>query len=101
DGDAERGRKLFGSNGLSCVKCHAITADGAATGGPSLADAAKRFTVAHLVESVLLPNKTISPVFKATLIVTKQGKPYIGLVTSETGESIEMILTDTNKVTIA
>ena len=101
DGDAERGRKLVGASGLGCAKCHAATADAATTGGPSLADAAKRFTVAHLVESVLLPNKTISPVFKATLIVTNEGKAYTGLVTSETGEKVEMILTDTNKVTIA
>ena len=54
-----------------------------------------------LFESVLLPNKTISPVFKATLIVTKQGKTYTGLVTSETAAQIEMILSDANKETIA
>ncbi len=101
EGDAERGRKLFGAEGLGCAKCHAATADAATTGGPSLADAAKRFTVAHLVESVLLPNKTISPVFKATLIVTQGGKTYTGLVTSETGEKVDMILTDASKVTIA
>jgi putative heme-binding domain-containing protein len=101
EGDAERGRKLFGAEGLGCAKCHAATTDAITTGGPSLADARKRFTVAHLVESVLLPNKTISPVFKATLIVSKQGKTYSGLVTSETGEKVEMILTDTNKVTVA
>jgi putative heme-binding domain-containing protein len=101
EGDAERGRKLFAGNGLGCAKCHAATADAVTTGGPSLADAAKRFTVAHLVESVLLPSKTVSPVFKATLIVTTQGKPYTGLVTSETAEKVEMILTDTNKITIA
>jgi putative heme-binding domain-containing protein len=101
EGDAERGRKLFGAGGLGCAKCHAVTADAVATGGPSLAESAKRFTVAHLVESVLLPNKTVSPIFKATSILTKEGKSYSGLVTSETAEKIEMILTDTNKVTIA
>jgi putative heme-binding domain-containing protein len=101
EGDAERGRKLFGASGLGCAKCHAVTADAVATGGPSLAEAAKRFTVAHLVESVLLPNKTISPVFKATSIVTKEGKAYSGLVTSDTAEKVEMILSDTTKVTFA
>jgi putative heme-binding domain-containing protein len=101
EGDAARGRKLFAADGLGCAKCHAATADAAATGGPSLADAAKRFTIAHLVESVLLPNKTVSPVFKTTLIVTRAGKTYSGLVTGETAERVEMVLTDTNKVTIA
>ena len=101
EGDSVRGGKLFSANGLGCAKCHAATIDAATNGGPSLADAAKRFTVTHLVESVLLPNKTISPVFKATLIVTKQGKTYTGLVTGETAAQIEMILSDANKATIA
>ncbi|MFN0051330.1 MAG: c-type cytochrome [Planctomycetales bacterium] len=100
-GDAARGKKLFSADGLGCAKCHAATVEAAVTGGPSLADAAKRFTIAHLVESVLLPNKTISPVFKATTIVTKQGKTLTGLVTSDTAQRVEMILTDTNKVTLA
>ncbi|MSR57611.1 MAG: c-type cytochrome [Planctomycetaceae bacterium] len=100
-GDVESGKKLFSASGLGCAKCHAETAESAVTGGPSLADAVKRFTVAHLVESVLLPNKTISPVFKATTIVTKEGKTFTGLVIGETGEKLEMILTDTNRVTIA
>ncbi len=101
EGDAVRGGKLFGASGLGCAKCHAATVDAVANGGPSLAEAGKRFTVAHLVESVLLPNKTISPIFKATLIVTKQGKTYTGLVTSETAAQIEMILSDATKATIA
>ncbi|MBI3860321.1 MAG: c-type cytochrome, partial [Planctomycetia bacterium] len=100
-GDAERGGKLFSSDGLGCAKCHAVTSESVAVGGPSLADAAKRFTVAHLVESVLLPNKTISPVFKATSIVTKAGKVYSGLVTGDTAEKVEMILSDATKATIA
>jgi putative heme-binding domain-containing protein len=56
--------------------------------------------VAHLVESVLLPNKTISPVFKATVIATKQGKVFTGLVVNDTADKVEMILTDTTRVTI-
>jgi putative heme-binding domain-containing protein len=99
-GDAARGKKLFSADGLGCAKCHAISNEGAAAGGPSLADAARRFTVAHLVESVLLPNKTISPVFKATVIATRQGKVFTGLIVSDTAERVELILTDTNRVTI-
>lgn len=100
-GNVAQGKKLFAAGGLGCAKCHAVGAEAAATGGPNLSDAARRFTVAHLVESVLLPNKTVSPVFKATLVVTKAGKTYSGLVTGETAEKIEMILSDTNKVAIA
>ena len=99
-GNIENGKKLFAANGLGCAKCHAVTADAAINAGPSLADAAKRFSVPHLVESVLIPGKQISPVFKATLIVTKDGKQALGLVTGETAEKLELILTDATKLTI-
>ncbi|MDB5387579.1 MAG: hypothetical protein JWM11_3225, partial [Planctomycetaceae bacterium] len=99
-GNAENGKKLFSANGLGCAKCHAVSADAAINAGPSLADAAKRFTVPHIVESVLLPGKQISPVFKATLVVTKDGKQHIGLVTGETAEKLELILTDATKLSI-
>lgn len=99
-GNAENGKKLFSATGLGCAKCHAATADAVINAGPSLADAAKRFTIPHLVESVLLPNKQISPVFKATLIVTTEGRQHIGLVTGETAEKLEMIQTDATPITI-
>src|SRR5207247_184902 len=60
-GDARRGRKLYVS--LNCAKCHAITDDSPVSGGPSLAQARRRFTVPYVVESVLTPSMQISPVF--------------------------------------
>jgi putative heme-binding domain-containing protein len=99
-GNAETGRKLFSADGLGCAKCHAATQDAAVTGGQSLAEAGKRFTVAHLVESVLLPNKQVSPVFKATQILTKEGKTLTGLEIGETAEKVEMILSDTTRLSI-
>lgn len=100
-GDAENGRRLFGANGLGCVKCHAIAPDAAINAGPSLADSAKRFTVSHLVESVLVPNKMVSPVFKATLVVTKQGKQHTGLVVTDIADKLELILPDATRLTLA
>jgi putative heme-binding domain-containing protein len=97
-GDAKKGRLLFGTVG--CAKCHAVTADAAVSGGPSLADARKRFTVPYLVESVLLPSKQISPVFRATLIETKAGKAISGLVVKETADVIELLLPDATRTEI-
>jgi len=82
-GDAEQGRKLFGT--LGCVKCHAITADQAGGGAPSLTDAGKRFNLAYLVESMLLPSRQVAEQFRTTVITTKQGLTLTGLVVSETG----------------
>ena len=98
EGNAENGRNLFAT--LACVKCHAVSADGPVTGGPSLAEARQRFTVSHLVESILLPNKQVSPIFQATLIVTDDGRQHTGLVLGETAEKIDLLLTDTNRETI-
>lgn len=100
-GDIARGRKLFSAEGLGCAKCHAIRADQPITGGPSLAEAAKRFTIPHLVESVLAPSRMVSPVFKATLVITKDGKQASGLVIGETGEKLELLLPDAKRVTFA
>src|SRR5262249_23532890 len=73
-GDAERGRKLFGVDALGCARCHAVRPNQKGGGGPSLAEAGKRFTVAHLVEAVLAPGKQVAPVFGTTSIVTVDGE---------------------------
>lgn len=99
-GDPVRGRKLFGAESLGCVKCHAVTASQAGGGGPSLADAGKRFTLPYLVESVLVPSKVISPVFRSTVITTHEGKVITGLVVSETGEKVELLLPDTKRISV-
>ena len=98
-GDAKRGRQLFES--LACAKCHAITPDANVIGGPSLADARKRFTIPYLVESILLPSKQISPVFKATYLELKTGMVLTGLVVNETAEKLELLLPDASRRTIA
>jgi putative heme-binding domain-containing protein len=100
-GDVARGKTLFSSEGLGCAKCHAIRADQPVVGGPSLAETSKRFTVPHLVESVLAPSRMISPVFKATLVVTKDGRQVSGLMIGETGEKLELLLPDAKRVTFA
>jgi putative heme-binding domain-containing protein len=97
-GDAARGKKLFET--IGCGKCHAITPDAVATGGPSLVDAARRFTVPYLVESVLLPSKQLSPIFRATGIITTDGRQLTGLVVGETAEKVELLQLDAKRVSI-
>ncbi|HEY4260792.1 MAG TPA: c-type cytochrome, partial [Schlesneria sp.] len=99
-GDVTRGKKLFAAESLGCAKCHAATATQAGGGGPSLADAGKRFTVPYLVESVLAPNKVISPVFKSSVITTSDGKVITGLVVSETSDKLEVLQPDTKRISL-
>jgi putative heme-binding domain-containing protein len=98
-GDVEKGRRLFGT--LGCVKCHAIAADQKAGGGPSLGEARRRFTVAHLVESILLPGKQVAETFRATVVVTKSGQTLSGLAVSEDASQIELLLADATRSTIS
>jgi putative heme-binding domain-containing protein len=91
-GDTERGRKLFGADALGCVKCHAVLANQKGGGAPSLAGASKRFTVAHLVESIIAPGKQVAPVFGTTTIVTADGQSHSGLVLEENDERVVLLL---------
>ena len=99
-GNVDHGRKLFSSDGIGCAKCHAIDSTSAAVGGPSLANASARFTVAYLVESVLAPSRSVSPVFRATSFVLRDGKTLTGLVLSETSDKIELLCSDATRKTI-
>ena len=98
-GDLEEGRKLFES--LACNRCHAVSPEAATTGGPSLVDAKKRFTVPYLVESVLSPNKQVSPIFRGLLVLTVDGDAVPGLILNETSDEIEMLLRDGMRKKIA
>jgi putative heme-binding domain-containing protein len=97
--NAVEGRRLFEK--LACVKCHAVGADAASTGGPSLTDAAKRFTLSYLVESILLPSKQMSPLFRRTSLETDDGKVVTGLVVSETADRLELLEHDGTRRSLA
>ena len=68
-GDAERGRKIFYERvELSCVRCHKI-ADRGGDVGPVLTKIGETKTRDQLLESIVLPNKTIAEEFRNVVIV--------------------------------
>jgi len=99
-GDKARGAKLFAASGIGCAKCHAARGLAAVPGAPSLVGAGRRFTVPYLVESVLLPNRKVSPVFRSTVIVTNSGKTVTGLVVGETGQALTVLTSEAKRVEI-
>lgn len=81
-GDIERGRKLYGSRG--CAQCH-----GAASGlGPDLAGVAGRFSRDDLFVAIALPNRDVAPRYQTTLIETKAGKVYTGMIVYEAPDGL-------------
>lgn len=99
-GDPQRGRVLFGAAGVGCSKCHAMAADETVAGGPSLAEAGRRFAVGYLAESVLDPGKVVAPLFRATTVVTHDGRSITGLLAGETAERIELVVADGSRIAI-
>jgi putative heme-binding domain-containing protein len=98
DGDAAEGRRLFGT--LGCAKCHAVVPDQKSAGAPSLFEAKRRFTVPHLIESVLLPSRQVAEPFRAQTFVTTDGRTITGLVTGETAEAVELLMPDATRPTL-
>ncbi|HVV99812.1 MAG TPA: c-type cytochrome [Planctomycetaceae bacterium] len=74
-----------------CVVCHRFAGDGGAT-GPDLTQAAGRFGLKDLTEAIIDPSKVISDQYKATVVVTKEGKQITGRIVSDAGDSITMVI---------
>ena len=98
EGNVANGRKLFTS--IGCAKCHAVTGSVIVTGGPSLTDVGRRFSIDYLVESMLLPGEKVSAFFRSSTFVTADGRLITGLVTAETDDQVEVMLPDANRVHI-
>src|SRR5947209_8268583 len=90
-GDPARGALLFYQPQLGCAKCHRIGSEGVGV-GPDLSKADKQTTDAALVESILLPSKTIKKGFEAIAVATKSGRILIGLLAEE--RAGELVLRD-------
>jgi putative heme-binding domain-containing protein len=89
-GDAERGRKIFfdasGTAGL-CARCH--QAGGLGTEfGPDLSHIATKYSRADILDNILNPSKTIAQGFTTSLIRTKSGDIYSGILVSNTKDAV-------------
>ena len=89
-GDLKKGEVLFVTRG--CAVCHSAKPGDPGGGGPALAGAGNRFTLSYLVEAVITPNKTVSPIFRWTLVTNKDGTKLAGLITGETADDLEFLL---------
>ncbi len=89
---AERGKELFTS--LSCVKCH-TRESGEEPKGPYLGDVGGKFDRNYIVESILRPNAKIAQGFSTTRVIateanSKSTNEFIGFITRESGDEIQM-----------
>lgn len=76
-GDAAKGELLFSQR--ACVQCH--SSRGAL--GPDLQGSATRFSREDLFTAIALPNRDVSPRYQTTLVETKDGRIFTGMVVYE------------------
>jgi quinoprotein glucose dehydrogenase len=99
-GNVENGAELFFERReLSCVRCHKIDDQGGEV-GPDLSVIGKDKKPDYLLESIVLPNKSIAKGFESVAVITDDGLVRTGIVRHEddnvlrimtaTGEEIEI-----------
>ena len=100
-GDVARGAKLFADEQkLLCAKCHSV--DGTASkAGPDLFAVGDKFGRRDLVEAVLMPSATISPGYGTTIVETKAGETFQGVLKQTTASGVQLMGADGNLVSIA
>lgn len=96
--DFENGQKMFAAT--RCIICHRFAGDGGAT-GPDLTQLAGRFNLNDLTEAIMVPSKVISDQYKASTVVTADGKSISGRILSENDDIIAILTSpeDPTKIT--
>jgi putative membrane-bound dehydrogenase-like protein len=75
-GDARAGWRVFSRT--TCAQCHAYQGRGSVV-GPDLTALAGQADRRRLLESILLPNKEVGPLFVAWQVLTEDGRTLAGL----------------------
>ena len=83
--DFDRGRSLFAA--AACSACHRYNDEGGAV-GPDLTGVSGRFSTRDLLESIVLPSKTISDQYGAVTIATSDGKVVTGRIMNLHGDNL-------------
>jgi putative heme-binding domain-containing protein len=93
--DAQRGREAFAR---VCTTCHQLEGVGREI-GPNL-NSVRGHSPEKLLTSILDPSREVEPRYLAYTCTLQNGDELYGLVASETGNGIEMTLTDGTSKTV-
>ena len=94
-GNPQQGRTIFAE---SCAKCH-VAEDLGHRVGPDLTGVAHR-SVEDLLSNILDPNMAINPGFVTVLVETRDGETHQGLLESEVGDSLTLLLAEARRIVI-
>ena len=85
DRDYNRGRALFAA--AKCFACHRCNDEGGGV-GPDLTGVAGRFNTKDLLESIIVPSKTISDQYESVTISTSDGRVITGRIVNLHGDNL-------------
>jgi putative heme-binding domain-containing protein len=83
--DYDRGRTLFAA--AKCFACHRCNDEGGGV-GPDLTGVAGRFSSRDLLESIILPSKTISDQYESVTVATADGRVISGRIVNLNGDNL-------------
>lgn len=93
-GNVERGRRVFFTERLSCIKCHTIGGRGG-TLGPDLGRVAASKSRVQIVDAILDPSAEFTPQYQAWGVLTMDGQIVRGLqLDHKAGGAIVLTLED-------
>jgi putative heme-binding domain-containing protein len=87
-GDRKKGEALYLS--AKCATCHKVHGKGG-DGGPDLSQVGGKLDRTHLIESILDPSAEIVQGYQATVIQTKSGQAFTGIVKSESATAVTLL----------
>jgi putative heme-binding domain-containing protein len=85
--ETEAGAAAFREAG--CIQCHRFHGEGGSV-GPDLTGIGRRLAPRDLLESILLPSKTIAPEYATTEIELLTDELYVGRVEGEDAQTIRL-----------
>jgi quinoprotein glucose dehydrogenase len=98
-GDAENGRAIvYTKAAAECQRCHKLDGQGGEV-GPPLNGVGKQ-TREYLLESIVLPSKTIAKGYESVLITTVDGKTVSGVLKSEDANEVHLMTAEGKPVTV-
>jgi putative heme-binding domain-containing protein len=101
DGNTARGRELFNNEQRTgCVKCHSVDG-GSGKAGPDLIAVGDKFPRRELIRAVLEPSAEIAIGYGTTIVETKSGEEFQGIVKETTADTLDLVGADGKHVRIA
>jgi putative heme-binding domain-containing protein len=100
-GDASRGKELFfDDRRLGCSRCHTVDAKGGKA-GPDLFAVGDKFGRRDIVESILTPSANIAVGYSTTIVETKAGAVYDGVLKEASPDGVGLMGMDGRLVRVA